>query len=199
MRKLTVAVYADERPVLADCVGVTKLCGFFRREDPGAADDIREAGRVFGLGVCCACKDLTNYCYFVVHACAVLGHGYTRIQYMDDFDMQPFLQKMRTDQDLIPEILEVFVTDGMQRLEDFHAALSAWDMKRLYQATHSLVNQVGVLEAEETVSLGRELESAAREGDGDSVRRLAPEFVTRIEEIQHVVQQMREESGIDKR
>ena len=75
---------------------------------------------------------------------------------------------MDGDQQLLQELIEVFLEDAPQRIEGVRRALNAGDALALYKAAHTLKGSAGNFGAPEVVGLALRLEALAREGNLDA-------------------------------
>ena len=78
------------------------------------------------------------------------------------------LALMEGDQELLQELIEVFLEDAPQRIAAVRSALAARDAELLYKAVHTLKGSAGNFGAPEVVGHALQLEAHARAGDIDS-------------------------------
>ena len=78
------------------------------------------------------------------------------------------LALMDGDQELLQELIDVFLEDAPQRIDGVRRALAAGDAEALYQAAHALKGSAGNFGAPDVVSRAMHLEAHAREDNLDA-------------------------------
>ncbi len=81
------------------------------------------------------------------------------------FDRETALERMNGETDLLDEVIELFLTDAPNRLEDVRTALQEGDPKRLQMAAHSLKGAAGYIGADRTSAQALKLEELGRRGE----------------------------------
>ena len=80
------------------------------------------------------------------------------------------------DPGLLSELIELFLSDAPQRLQELEAALEDGDLERLSRAAHTLKSSSANLGAVAFRRLCEELERSARQGDEATCRRRRQEW-----------------------
>lgn len=98
-------------------------------------------------------------------------------------DLAVALRWLGGDQQLLRELVGIFVDDGPKRLEALRAAMAAADAQQLEQIAHSLKGSAAILGAVRLQESARALEEAARNGFADNNAHLVPELVHEVERV----------------
>lgn len=80
------------------------------------------------------------------------------------FDRKTALEQMGGDEELMVELVEVFLEDLPERLQEIEAALAAGDAETLSRAAHTLKGSVGNFAAHAAYETAFELETLAKQG-----------------------------------
>ncbi|MCA1586592.1 MAG: response regulator [Acidobacteria bacterium] len=85
------------------------------------------------------------------------------------FDADELSRRLGGDEELMAELVGLFLDDGAARLEQLHAAVVARDQKQIRLRSHALKGAAANLSAAAVVACSRALEDAARAGQFDVV------------------------------
>jgi HPt (histidine-containing phosphotransfer) domain-containing protein len=88
------------------------------------------------------------------------------------FDRSDLLQRLSGDEDLLADVVKMFVEDCPRRLEAIGAAVERGDAAQIRAETHALKGAAGNLSAGGVFAAARTLEAAAGEGRIDATREL---------------------------
>lgn len=95
------------------------------------------------------------------------------------FDRSQALERMEGDEELLFEMIELFLEDCPSQMEGIRTALAAGDPDRLGNAAHAFKGSVGNFGARTSFDAAQRLEHLARERrideSGDAVRELEAE------------------------
>ncbi|MEW5789751.1 MAG: response regulator [Pseudomonadota bacterium] len=97
------------------------------------------------------------------------------------FDRQDALSRIADDEDLLNTLLDMFAADATQYLNDLESALAKGDWPALTHAAHTVKGVLATFSARRSEGAARDLEMAAKAGDGEACRRLVPLAKTEIE------------------
>ena len=86
------------------------------------------------------------------------------------FDRDGFLDRCMGDEDLVREVVALFLDNLPQRIQELQAALDAGDAPAARMAAHTIKGMAANTCAEALRKVAGEIEDAAREGDLDAVR-----------------------------
>jgi HPt (histidine-containing phosphotransfer) domain-containing protein len=81
------------------------------------------------------------------------------------FDQTALLVRLEGDEELLQELIVLFLDDAPQRLARLRAAAAGHDLPALAQATHTLKGAIGNLCAMRAFDVAQRLESLAHAGD----------------------------------
>jgi HPt (histidine-containing phosphotransfer) domain-containing protein len=98
-------------------------------------------------------------------------------------DLAVALRWLGGDQQLLRELVGIFVDDGPKRLEALRAAMTAADAQQLEQIAHSLKGSAAILGAVRLQESALALEEAAHNGFADNNVHLVPELVHEVERV----------------
>jgi CheY-like chemotaxis protein len=83
----------------------------------------------------------------------------------EQIDRKSLLDRVEGDQELLAEIIQLFLTDAPHLLETMRNALRLGDMILLERSAHSMKGAAGNMSALVTVSAAEQLEHSAKKGD----------------------------------
>jgi CheY-like chemotaxis protein/HPt (histidine-containing phosphotransfer) domain-containing protein len=81
------------------------------------------------------------------------------------FDRRMALDRVSGDEQLLDEVVQLFLSDAPSRIAEVRSSLEQGDPKRLQIAAHSLKGSAGYVGAERTAAQARKLEDLGRSGD----------------------------------
>jgi CheY-like chemotaxis protein len=81
------------------------------------------------------------------------------------FDRQTALERVNGEEELLDEVIQLFLSDAPNRLAEARASLEKGDPNRLQIAAHSLKGAAGYVGAERTSAQAMKLEEIGRSGD----------------------------------
>jgi CheY-like chemotaxis protein len=102
------------------------------------------------------------------------------------FDYSDLLKRMDQDEEVIQQILEVFLLDIPERIKEQKSALSTGDDLRVAEIAHSIKGTAANLSAGKLTALAKRLEQAAKIHDGDAVERLIREQDECFDQLQSI-------------
>jgi two-component system, sensor histidine kinase and response regulator len=88
------------------------------------------------------------------------------------FDRADLLKRLSGDEDLLADVIKMFVEDCPQRLEAIRGGVEQGDAAQIRSAAHALRGAAGNLSAGAVCAAARALETAAAEGRLDAVAEL---------------------------
>jgi two-component system, sensor histidine kinase and response regulator len=80
------------------------------------------------------------------------------------FERESFEEQLGYDQDLIKELIELFLAESTDQLAEMHRALASADLSVLSRAAHTLKGSLGSLHCPAAAEQAHKLEVAAKEG-----------------------------------
>jgi two-component system sensor histidine kinase/response regulator len=86
----------------------------------------------------------------------------------EQLDRASLLERVEGDQELLTELIRLFLTDAPHLLDAMRNALQQGDMTLLERSAHSMKGAAGNLSAQITVGAASQLEQSARKGDAIS-------------------------------
>lgn len=104
-------------------------------------------------------------------------------------DVEDALQRLGNDQDLLRDIMQIYLEDSPAMIERIHAALSGADAKALQRAAHSLKGLAATLSAAEVVGVASQLEQMAASRNLTDAAKAAADVDQRVAELNEALQQ----------
>jgi two-component system sensor histidine kinase/response regulator len=101
------------------------------------------------------------------------------------FDRQTALDRINGEEQLLQEVIELFLGDAPSRLTEVRVALEQGDPKRLQIAAHSLKGAAGYVGAERTAAQALKLEELGQRGD------LSP-ALNEFRQLEYEIEQLRQ-------
>jgi HPt (histidine-containing phosphotransfer) domain-containing protein len=98
-------------------------------------------------------------------------------------DLAVALRWLGGDQQLLRELVGIFVDDGPKRLDALRAAMSSADAQQLEQIAHSLKGSAAILGAVRLQESALALEESAHDGFAQHGAHLVPELVHEVERV----------------
>jgi CheY-like chemotaxis protein len=89
-------------------------------------------------------------------------------QHGEQLDRASLLERVEGDQELLAEMIQLFLADAPQLLDAMRNALLQGDMVLLERSAHSMKGAAGNMSAEVTVGAALHLEQSAKKGDAES-------------------------------
>jgi CheY-like chemotaxis protein/HPt (histidine-containing phosphotransfer) domain-containing protein len=105
------------------------------------------------------------------------------------YDRAEALSRIADDEELLNQLLEMFVSDAPTYLAEIDASLAGEDVPRLIRASHTIKGVLATFSARRSENLARRMEHAAREGDIAQVRALLPDLKVEVERFLAVLRQ----------
>jgi CheY-like chemotaxis protein len=99
------------------------------------------------------------------------------VQQGESIDRVALLERVEGDQELLGEMIQLFVADAPQLLDAMRNALQQGDMILLERSAHSMKGAAGNLSAQVTVTAASKLEQSAKKGEAE----LSKENLTALE------------------
>ena len=103
------------------------------------------------------------------------------------FARQTALDRFDGEEQLLEEVIELFVSDVPNRMADIRISLELGDPKRLQSAAHSLKGAAGYVGAERVAALALKLEELGRRGDLSSALEVHGQLEREIEQLRRAV------------
>ncbi|GAB6061018.1 response regulator [Desulfonatronum parangueonense] len=103
------------------------------------------------------------------------------------FDRPALLARCMNDEDLVRDVLKVFLDNMPQRFQELRAALKAADPSAARLLTHTIKGASGNVGAEAMHTLAEKMEDAARAGNLEAVRELMGDLEERFERMKEAV------------
>ncbi|HEV8000381.1 MAG TPA: response regulator [Planctomycetaceae bacterium] len=101
------------------------------------------------------------------------------------FDRETALERINGEEQLLDEVIQLFLSDAPSRLAEVRASLEQGDPKRLQIAAHSLKGAAGYVGAERTSAQALKLEELGQKGD------LSP-ALDEYRQLEHEIEQLRQ-------
>ena len=89
-------------------------------------------------------------------------------QHGEQLDRASLLERVEGDQELLAEMIQLFLADAPQLLGSMRTALQKGDMILLERSAHSMKGAAGNMSAQVTVNSALRLEQSAKKGDAES-------------------------------
>ena len=89
-------------------------------------------------------------------------------QQSEQLDRASLLERVEGDQELLAEMIQLFLADAPQLLGAMRNALQQGDMPLLERSAHSMKGAAGNMSAQVTVGTALQLEQSAKKGDAES-------------------------------
>lgn len=115
----------------------------------------------------------------VAEPCASHGGGGSR----DVFDRDQMLERLGCDEELLVEILDLFVQDAPTQFANLTSAIEARETELVTRHAHTLKGQAANIAAARMKGVSYEMETAAREGDLDRATTLLPRMREVFDEL----------------
>ena len=96
---------------------------------------------------------------------------------VDVFDQHNLLQRVDGDEELVYELIQLFLQDAPQRMSALEVALEKRDVEQLVQVIHTLKGSAGNLCAKRLSEATEQFEIAARKGN----QRLIPSLFVQVQ------------------
>jgi CheY-like chemotaxis protein/HPt (histidine-containing phosphotransfer) domain-containing protein len=103
------------------------------------------------------------------------------------FARQTALDRFNGEEQLLEEVVELFVSDAPNRLADVRTSLEQGDPKRLQNAAHSLKGSAGYVGAERVAAQALKLEELGRRGDLSAALEAFGQLEREIEQLKRAV------------
>lgn len=81
------------------------------------------------------------------------------------FDLEAALGRMEGDQDLLEEMIDIFLSDYPNQVNEIRAAIDRKDAEELVNAAHALKGAVGNFGAKRVFELAQSLEKSAKDSN----------------------------------
>jgi HPt (histidine-containing phosphotransfer) domain-containing protein len=91
-------------------------------------------------------------------------------QYDENLDRASILERLDGSQELLTELVQLFLVEAPQLIEAMRKALQQGDMQELGRSAHSMKGAAGNFSAHGTVSAASQLENYAKKGDAESAK-----------------------------
>lgn len=91
-------------------------------------------------------------------------------QYDENLDRSSILEQLDGSQELLTELVQLFLVEAPQLIEAMRKALQQGDMQGLGRSAHSMKGAAGNFCAHATVSAASQLEDYAKKGDAESAK-----------------------------
>ncbi len=98
-------------------------------------------------------------------------------------DLADGLARAGDDRAFYRELLDLFLEDARQRLDQLESALSAGDLAQVASTAHSIKGAAANLAAERARSLAWAIESRGRAGDSAGLAEFAGELAAELERV----------------
>jgi HPt (histidine-containing phosphotransfer) domain-containing protein len=103
------------------------------------------------------------------------------------------LEMLGGDMDLLREVVEMFLTDLPNKLEELRTGIAQSDPDKVRRVAHSLKGAAANIAAEDVRSSAFEIEQLASNGDLDSVVTRVPELERRIQALVEAIRVLQQE------
>jgi HPt (histidine-containing phosphotransfer) domain-containing protein len=106
-------------------------------------------------------------------------------------DLEGMQRQLGDDEELIMEVIGLFLDDYPRRLKDLEAALAGRSAAEVRVVAHTIKGGASTLCALPTVTAARELEAAAADADFEAIARHAQRVVIEIERLGDALRTLR--------
>ncbi len=103
------------------------------------------------------------------------------------FDRVALLDRCMDEEDLVRDVLTLFLDNMPERIQELQAALDTGDVPAAHLVAHTIKGMAANIGAEVLRALAREMEDAAEGGELEAVRARMGVLVERFEELRKVV------------
>ncbi|MFP4431599.1 MAG: Hpt domain-containing protein [Spirochaetota bacterium] len=100
-----------------------------------------------------------------------------------EYDVHALVDAYSDSLDILDEILSIFLEETPQRIEALKTAAEAKDFSSVHRIAHGLANTTGTLKADHALKTSREIESLAREEQGDGLMPLVERLSSQVGEV----------------
>jgi HPt (histidine-containing phosphotransfer) domain-containing protein len=104
-------------------------------------------------------------------------------------DVEQALQRLGNDDDLLRDIIQIYLEDAPGMVKKIHAAIEENDANSLQRAAHSLKGLASTLSAHEVVDVAYRLEHIAATRNLVDAAKTAAEAEQRVDELSRAVKQ----------
>jgi HPt (histidine-containing phosphotransfer) domain-containing protein len=91
-------------------------------------------------------------------------------QYEENLDRASILERLEGSQELLTELVQLFLGEAPQLIEAMRKALQQGDMQELARSAHSMKGAASNFSAHGTVAAASQLENYAKKGDAESAK-----------------------------
>ncbi len=105
------------------------------------------------------------------------------------FNRKALLNRVMDDEELIQEIVEIFLENTPGRIEDLRAAVNAGDAPTARLLAHTIKGMAANLSGEALQALAQEIEDAAGSEDLNAIRDLTAELERRFDQLRKTLQE----------
>jgi len=91
-------------------------------------------------------------------------------QYDENLDRASILKRLEGNQELLTELVQLFLGEVPQLIEAMRSALQQGDMQELGRSAHSMKGAASNFSAYGTVNAASQLENEAKNGDSESAK-----------------------------
>jgi len=169
---------------------------------PGGSSSANAAGAGLGRGV------IDGYLPRQFHAAAfseavsklgqaVGGHAETAADDVSElpvFQPEEFQAQVAHDRDLLIEIIDLFVVERVEQIDEIRNALAAEDYTRLSRAAHTIKGSLASLHAQQAKAHAQQIEYAAKNRQGQVCRFALAQLEQDLEILEPYLLALREES-----
>lgn len=113
---------------------------------------------------------------------------------LEVFDPEKFKAQVAYDQELLIEIIDLFLSEQLAQIAEMQEALANEDYDRLYLIAHTIKGSLGSLHADAGRLRAEELESAARERNHENCLRILSALKCALETLEPELLQLRDVS-----
>jgi HPt (histidine-containing phosphotransfer) domain-containing protein len=104
-------------------------------------------------------------------------------------DVEQALQRLGNDEDLLRDIIQIYLEDAPGMVRKIHAAVEEEDANNLQRSAHSLKGLASTLSAHEVVDVAYRLEHIAATRNLADAAKTAAEVDQRVDELSRAVQE----------
>lgn len=108
-------------------------------------------------------------------------------QNIDIFNEQKFLERMSGDQDIVKEIIALFLKDAVSLVEEMKVAAGNNDLVFIGKLAHRLKGAAANIDAEALRAVSEEMEMMAREGKVAEAVALMPALIEQMDKFRTLV------------
>ena len=110
-------------------------------------------------------------------------------------DADGFRAQVGGDEELLVEIIDLFLTEGPAQILEMREAFAAGDLARVSRVAHTIKGSLGALHAERARATAQDLELTAKDGSSDAARVLVAKLEQEVEALEPALAELRKSAA----